>query len=172
MGTPDQATAFVVLASIPAGTLRGSERMLANLLHPAVIVLNNVKMPTADNAFQVSDFQGNKPLVVFTDNADLPNLNKQQWTTASGQTVTGWQNSDYLNITKDGKIVFAPLDFVYKDQAALDAAVAQAIAPYGELTRTRTRVDSQTPDPDALTALQTSPGYTQNHLNQSLHGRR
>lgn len=158
MVTPDNATVFVALASIPAGTLRGSDRMFANLLHPAVIVLNNVKMPTGDNEFQVSDFQGSKPLVILTDNANLPNLNRQQWTTASGQTVTGRQNSDYLTIQKDGKIAFVPLDFVYKDQAALDTAVSTALAPYGELTRTRTRVDSQTLDPAARTALQDVTG--------------
>lgn len=50
------------------------------------------------------------------------------------------------------------MDFVYKDQAALTAALVQKLSPFGNVVKTSTRVDGQDIDPASLTALQDVTG--------------
>lgn len=50
------------------------------------------------------------------------------------------------------------MDFVYKDQAALTAALAQKLSPFGNVVKTSTRVDGQDIDPASLIALQDVTG--------------
>ena len=50
------------------------------------------------------------------------------------------------------------MDFVYKDQAALTAALAQKLNPFGNVVKTSTRVDGQDIDPASLIALQDVTG--------------
>lgn len=139
-------------------TLPGSQDMFANLRRPAVIILTGAKLPTGENAFKVTDFRGNQPIVVFSDDPALSALNDQHWTDPSGKDVTGRQNSDYLTIKDGSKTTIVPMDFVYKDQAALDAALAQKLSPFGNVVRTSTRVDGQNIDPASLAALQDVTG--------------
>lgn len=50
------------------------------------------------------------------------------------------------------------MDFVYKDQAALTAALVQKLSPFGNVVKTSTRVDGQDIDPASLIALQDVTG--------------
>lgn len=63
--------------------------------------------------------------VVFSDATALSALNGQHWTDGNGNDVTGRQNSDYLTINNGSTTTTVPMDFVYKDQAALTAALVQ-----------------------------------------------
>ena len=132
--------------------------MFANLRRPVEIVLTGATLPTGENALQVSDSRGNQPIVVFSDAAALSALNRQHWTDGNGNDVTGRQNSDYLTINNGSTTTTVPMDFVYKDQAALTAALAQKLSPFGNVVKTSTRVDGQDIDPASLTALQDVTG--------------
>lgn len=109
----------------------GSQDMFAYLQNPAVIDLTGAKLPTGENAFQISDFRGNQPIVVFCDDSILSDLNDQTW-----NSIQGRQNSYYLTV--NGRRM--PMDFVYKDQAALNKALAQKLALFGNVVRTGSRV--------------------------------
>ena len=139
-------------------TLRGGQDMFANLRRPVEIVLTGATLPTGENALQVSDSRGNQPIVVFSDATALSALNGQHWTDGNGNDVTGRQNSDYLTINNGSTTTTVPMDFVYKDQAALTAALAQKLSPFGNVVKTSTRVDGQDIDPASLTALQDVTG--------------
>lgn len=122
-------------------TLRGGQDMFANLRRPVEIVLTGATLPTGENALQVSDSRGNQPIVVFSDATALSALNGQHWTDGNGNDVTGRQNSDYLTINNGSTTTTVPMDFVYKDQAALTAALVQKLSPFGNVVKTSTRVD-------------------------------
>lgn len=145
----------MVLASW--ATLRGGQDMFANLRRPVEIVLTGATLPTGENALQVSDSRGNQPIVVFSDATALSALNGQHWTDGNGNDVTGRQNSDYLTINNGSTTTTVPMDFVYKDQAALTAALVQKLSPFGNVVKTSTRVDGHI-DPASLTALQDVTG--------------
>ena len=156
VNTPSAISAFMVLASW--ATLRGGQDMFANLRRPVEIVLTGATLPTGENALQVSDSRGNQPIVVFSDATALSALNGQHWTDGNGNDVTGRQNSDYLTINNGSTTTTVPMDFVYKDQAALTAALAQKLSPFGNVVKTSTRVDGQDIDPASLIALQDVTG--------------
>ena len=126
--------------------------MFANLRRPVEIVLTGATLPTGENALQVSDSRGNQPIVVFSDATALSALNGQHWTDGNGNDVTGRQNSDYLTIN------MAARQQLFKDQAALTAALVQKLSPFGNVVKTSTRVDGQDIDPASLTALQDVTG--------------
>lgn len=77
-------------------------------------------------------------------------LNGQHWTDGNGNDVTGRQHG--------GTTTTVPMDFVYKDQAALTTALVQKLSPFGNVVKTSTRVDGQDIDPASLTALQDVTG--------------
>ena len=156
VNTPSAISAFMVLASW--ATLRGGQDMFANLRRPVEIVLTGATLPTGENVLQVSDSRGNQPIVVFSDATALSALNGQHWTDGNGNDVTGRQNSDYLTINNGSTTTTVPMDFVYKDQAALTAALAQKLSPFGNVVKTSTRVDGQDIDPASLIALQDVTG--------------
>lgn len=88
------------------------------------------------NTFDISDFTGDQPIVVLSDQQPLMDLNKATWfkadpdstpTHPKGVIITGRQNSDYLTYYQKGNPVNIlgrqPMDFVYHDEAAFDQAV-------------------------------------------------
>ncbi|MCH3906372.1 MAG: BspA family leucine-rich repeat surface protein [Lactobacillus sp.] len=113
------------------GTHRGGEGMFANLSNKAVIKLDNVTLPDAKNAFDVTDFRGDKPIVVLANgnSSALAELNKQTWTDETGNTVTGRQNSNILTYVDadDNLLGSHKLNFVYTDAASLQSELAEIV---------------------------------------------
>ena len=134
-------------------TLRGGQDMFANLRRPVEIVLTGATLPTGENALQVSDSRGNQPIVVFSDCFEWTTLDWRKW-----QWCNWSSKFRLLDHQHGGTTTTVPMDFVYKDQAALTAALAQKLSPFGNVVKTSTRVDGQDIDPASLIALQDVTG--------------
>ena len=93
-------------------TIRGSEYMFGNLLHPCTINMTGITLPSQQKeTFDVIDFFGadDRPLVVFSPELAQLNLNEESWNFTnksllpveilnlfSKENAKGRQNSNYL----------------------------------------------------------------------------
>lgn len=113
------------------GTHRGSEGMFADLGSKAVITMNIVTLPDAANAFIVTDFKGDQPIVVLANSGSaLTTLNDQTWADEKGTTVTGRQNSNFVTYVDAAGHVLktTPLNFVYTDAASLKSKLNNIVS--------------------------------------------
>lgn len=105
------------------GEYHGTTDMFRNLINKAVILMNNVTLPSSTNAFIVTDFAGNKPIAVIANDkngnelTELTALNRQTWTDGAGNTIIGRQNSNvltYVDVSDHSKTLGKQsLDFIY-----------------------------------------------------------
>lgn len=121
-------------------TIRGSEYMFGNLLHPCTIYMTEIKLPSQQKeTFDVIDFFGadDSPLVVFSP--QLLNLNKESWNftnksllpveilnSFNKENAKGRQNSNYLTYYRNDDpnktpIAYQKLNFIFKDKQAQQA---------------------------------------------------
>lgn len=108
------------------------------LTNPALITMNDVKLPTGNNSFKTTDFAGTKPLVVISDQLPL-SLNDNKWhfnyrqsdgTMKPGPDITGRQNSNILTFVEKGntsnKLGTKPMDFVFASNDDFEKAIEEA----------------------------------------------
>ena len=123
-------------------TIRGSEYMFGNLLHPCTIYMTGIKLPSQQKEiFDVIDFFGadDRPLVVFSPELAQLNLNEESWNFTnksllpveilnlfSKENAKGRQNSNYLTYYRNDDpnktpIAYQKLNFIFKDKQAQKA---------------------------------------------------
>ena len=123
-------------------TIRGSEYMFGNLLHPCTINMTGITLPSQQKeTFDVIDFFGadDRPLVVFSPELAQLNLNEESWNftnksllpveilnSFSKENAKGRQNSNYLTYYRNDDpnktpIAYQKLNFIFKDKQAQKA---------------------------------------------------
>ena len=123
-------------------TIRGSEYMFGNLLHPCTINMTGITLPSQQKeTFDVIDFFGadDRPLVVFSPELAQLNLNEESWNFTnksllpveilnlfSKENAKGRQNSNYLTYYRNDDpnktpIAYQKLNFIFKDKQAQKA---------------------------------------------------
>ena len=123
-------------------TIRGSEYMFGNLLHPCTINMTGITLPSQQKeTFDVIDFFGadDRPLVVFSPELAQLNLNEESWNftnksllpgeilnSFNKENAKGRQNSNYLTYyrnddTNKTPIAYQKLNFIFKDKQAQKA---------------------------------------------------
>lgn len=115
------------------GEYHGTTDMFRDLINKAVILMNNVTLPSSTNAFTVTDFAGNKPIAVIANDkngnelTELTALNKQTWADTAGNTITGRQNSNvltYVDASDHSKTLGKQsLDFIYTNADQIFAEI-------------------------------------------------
>ena len=123
-------------------TIRGSEYMFGNLLHPCTINMTGITLPSQQKeTFDVIDFFGadDRPLVVFSPELAQLNLNEESWNftnksllpgeilnSFNKENAKGRQNSNYLTYYRNDDpnktpIAYQKLNFIFKDKQAQKA---------------------------------------------------
>lgn len=99
--------------------------MLTLLANPALINMNDITLPTEANRFKVSDFNGDQPIIVISNQLPL-SLNNERL----NDNTIGRQNSNKLTfvekVNPSNIVGTKPMDFVFASVADFQKAIAEA----------------------------------------------